>query len=154
MSHGCLYAAVVILTQGGVQRSEETIFTRFAVQVRKGKFQNRKVLLDLVKAMVEVEDRQASGTGLQNFHYGTALSEFAHICAITSPELYRRLAEEMPLPALRTLAYVLHCLMLHTLADCIWSCFHDSDAIVQRCRGFPLRLGSVPLPWLASTSTS
>ena len=82
------------------------IFTRFALQVRQGVFQDKQVLLDLVRAMVEVEDRKARGVGLQNFHYGTALSNFAHTCAIISPELYRMLAKEMPLPALRTLACV------------------------------------------------
>ena len=65
---------------------------------------NYEVLLDLVKAMVDVESRKERGVGLQKFNYGAALSSFAHTCAIISPELYRNMAKHLQLPALRTLA--------------------------------------------------
>ena len=76
--------------------------------VRQGKFNNNghTALLDIVKAMVELEDRKERGVGKQNFNYGPALIEFAHTCAIISPELYRTLQTHMQLPALRSLKYV------------------------------------------------
>ena len=76
--------------------------------VRQGKFNNNghTALLDIVKAMVELEDRNERGVGKQNFNYGPALIEFAHTCAIISPELYRTLQTHMQLPALRSLKYV------------------------------------------------
>lgn len=79
------------------------MFTRFALQVQEGKYEDCEVLLDLVKALVDRQDRRSHGIGNQNFHYGTALSNFAEVCAIISPELYRMLQKDMPLPALRTL---------------------------------------------------
>ena len=38
----------------------------------------------------------------QNFWYTPELDEFAHICAITSPEAYRMLQREFPLRSLRS----------------------------------------------------
>ena len=108
------------------------------MQVGQGKFQDKQVLLDLVRALVQVEDRKARGIGSQNFHYGSTLSNFAHTCAIISPELYRTLAKDMPLPALRTLACV------HTNPR--YTSIHtDSAAVRSRHRAkmprFPIEIG-------------
>ena len=91
-----------------MQTSTQSVFTRFAIQVQQGKFSGKthEVLLDLVKAVVEKEDRISQGVGLQNFKYGSALHEFAHICAIMSPELYRQLRHHLQLPEHRSLLYV------------------------------------------------
>lgn len=51
--------------------------------------------------MVNARDREERGVGLQNFQYTPALDEFAHICAITSPETYRLLRRHLPLPTIR-----------------------------------------------------
>ncbi len=74
---------------------------------QQGKFDGdgHTVFLELIKAMVETQDRADRGVGKQNFNYGPALIEFAHTCVITSPELYRALQMHLQLPAPRTLGY-------------------------------------------------
>lgn len=73
--------------------------------VQNGKFEGDDcaAFLELVKAMVDAEDRNERGVGMQNFKYGPALLEFAHTCAIMSPTLYRSMQSRFQLPAPRTL---------------------------------------------------
>ena len=47
--------------------------------------------------MVNVQDREERGVGLQNFPHPPELDEFAHMCAIVSPEVYHMLWWEFPL---------------------------------------------------------
>ncbi|TBU21591.1 hypothetical protein BD311DRAFT_743520 [Dichomitus squalens] len=84
--------------------SPDSIFTHFAISVHKGEFTSHTVLLDLVRATMELEQRKAGGIGLQHFNYGPALVSFAQVSAIISPELYRMLRMHFQLPDLRTLA--------------------------------------------------
>ena len=51
--------------------------------------------------MVNIQDRDERGVGLQNFSHAPELDEFAHMCAITSPEAYRMLRREFPLRTIR-----------------------------------------------------
>lgn len=74
---------------------------RYALAVLQGKFKDHKVFTQLVDAMVNVQDREERGVGLQNFSYGADLDEFAHMCAIISPEVYRMLRREFPLRTIR-----------------------------------------------------
>lgn len=109
-----------------VQSNPRSTFVRFAEMVQDGKFDGDDcaAFLELVKAMVDVEDRNERGVGMQNFKYGPALLEFAHTCAIVSPTLYRSLQSQFKLPAPRTLGLVLctnasQCLslLIHPEAD-------------------------------------
>ncbi len=61
------------------------------------------MLLDLVSALVEKQKREEQGVGMQNFTYGPALREFANMCAIMSPEVYRKLATHFRLPDIRSI---------------------------------------------------
>jgi hypothetical protein len=70
---------------------------RYALAVLQGKFKDCKVFTQLVDAMVNVQDCEERGVGLQNFLYPPVLDEFAHMCAIISPEVYRMLHREFPL---------------------------------------------------------
>jgi hypothetical protein len=74
---------------------------RYAIAVLEGKFKDRKVFTQLVDAMVNVQDREERGVGLQNFRHTPELDEFAHMCAIISPEAYRMLRREFPLRTIR-----------------------------------------------------
>ena len=73
----------------------------YALAVLEGKFKDRKVFTQLVDAMVNVQDREERGVGLQNFSYGPELDEFVHMCAIISPEAYHMLCREFPLWTIR-----------------------------------------------------
>lgn len=76
----------------------------FASKLMKGEFgDGYGVFKDLFGAMVDLADRQSRGVGLQNFHYGPSLLEFANLAAIISPELYRMTAKYLQLPDFRTL---------------------------------------------------
>lgn len=75
---------------------------RYALGVLNGKFKDRKVFTQLVDAMVNVQDCKERGVGLQNFTYAPELDEFAHMCAIISPEAYRMLRREFPLRTIRS----------------------------------------------------
>ena len=75
---------------------------RYALAVLNGKFKDRKVFTQLVDAMVNVQDREERGVGLQNFTHAPELDEFAHMCAIISPEVYRMLCREFPLRTIRS----------------------------------------------------
>lgn len=66
----------------------------------KGKYQDHKVFTGLVDAMVSARDHEERGIGMQNFEYMPALDEFAHMCAIISPEAYCMLQWELPLRTL------------------------------------------------------
>ena len=59
----------------------------------------------MMSALAELMDREERGVGRQNFQYGPSLVEFANMCAIISPELYRLLAQHFPLPTIRHLKY-------------------------------------------------
>ncbi|OJT13578.1 hypothetical protein TRAPUB_9877, partial [Trametes pubescens] len=85
--------------------SPESVFTRFSLMVQQGKFKGeaQQVLLELVKALVDGQERTERGVGKQNLSYGPALVEFAHTCAITSPQLYRAMQKHLQLPNPRTL---------------------------------------------------
>jgi len=74
---------------------------RYAIAVLNGKFKDRKVFTQLVDAMVNMQDREERGVGLQNFSHAPELDEFAHMCAITSPEAYHMLRREFPLRTIR-----------------------------------------------------
>ena len=74
---------------------------RYALAVLQGKFKDRKVFTQLVDSMVNVQDREERGVGLQNFPHPPELDEFAHMCAIISPEVYRMLRREFPLRTIR-----------------------------------------------------
>lgn len=56
-----------------------------------------------MRALAELLDREERGVGLQNFRYGSSIIEFANMCSIISPELYRLLTEHLPLPTIRSL---------------------------------------------------
>ncbi|KAI0629632.1 hypothetical protein C8Q77DRAFT_1065756 [Trametes polyzona] len=85
--------------------SPDSIFTRFSIMARQGRFDGeaRAVFLELIKAMVTAEERSERGVGNQKFNYGPALLEFSHTCAIMSPELYRGMKKHLQLPEIRTL---------------------------------------------------
>ncbi|OSC96522.1 hypothetical protein PYCCODRAFT_1379012 [Trametes coccinea BRFM310] len=87
------------------QSSSDSIFTRFAIMVHEGKFKRKgkAAFLDLVKAMVTLQEREERGVGKQNFNYGPALLEFSQTCSIISPELYRTMHSHFQLPAHRSL---------------------------------------------------
>ncbi|KAL7281612.1 hypothetical protein ACG7TL_004929 [Trametes sanguinea] len=87
------------------QSSSDSIFTRFAIMVHEGKFKRKgkAAFLDLVKAMVTLQEREERGVGKQNFNYGPALLEFSQTCSIISLELYRTMHSHFQLPAHRSL---------------------------------------------------
>ena len=84
------------------QDTKNSVCVRYALGVLDGKYQKHEVFTGLVDAMVRARDREEWGVGLQNFEYTPALDEFAHICAITSPEAYRLLQRYFPLRTLRS----------------------------------------------------
>ena len=85
---------------------DATAYTRLAVGLIEGKLSGYPIVGDLLKALASRLDREERGVGLQNFQYGASLTEFANLAAIISPELYRLLAQHLPLPTLRHLKYV------------------------------------------------
>ena len=78
-------------------------FLKFAIGVHQGKYDNNRVFLDMVLAVVQLESREERGVGRQNFLYGPAIREFANTALSVSPELYRYLRPVIPLPDPRDL---------------------------------------------------
>jgi hypothetical protein len=75
--------------------------------VLKGKYNDNTIFTGLVEAMVLSRERKDAGKGMQNFEYTPALDEFAHHCAITSPEAYKLLQKTFQLRSLRSLQYAI-----------------------------------------------
>lgn len=82
------------------------MYARLASGILEGKLAGYPIVGDLLEALAEDMDRQGRGVGRQNFKYGPSLFQFASMCAIVSPELYRILTKHLPLPSLRHLRYV------------------------------------------------
>lgn len=61
------------------------------------------VFVQLLAAVVSVNDKEARGVGLQGFRYGPALQDFAHVIAIHSTRAYQAVRKILPLPTVRTL---------------------------------------------------
>ncbi|KAI0329285.1 hypothetical protein GY45DRAFT_1253214 [Cubamyces sp. BRFM 1775] len=78
-----------------------TVYARLASGILDGKLSGYPIVGDLLEALAENIDREERGVGKQNFKYGPSLTQFANMCAIVSPELYRILAKHLPLPTLR-----------------------------------------------------
>ena len=93
---------IVVNSSAITQDTKNSVCVRYALGVLDGKYQKHEVFTGLVDAMVRARDREERGVGLQNFEYTPALDEFAHICAITSPEAYRLLQRYFPLRTLRS----------------------------------------------------
>ena len=89
------------------QDSKASVYARLASGILEGKLSGYPIVSDLLEALAEDMDRQERGVGRQNFKYGPSLTQFANMCAIVSPELYRILTKHMPLPTLRHIRYVL-----------------------------------------------
>ncbi|KAH9896485.1 hypothetical protein C8Q73DRAFT_642433, partial [Cubamyces lactineus] len=83
------------------QDSKVSVYARLASGILEGKLSGYPIVSDLLEALAEDMDRQERGVGRQNFKYGPSLTQFANMCAIVSPELYRILTKHMPLPTLR-----------------------------------------------------
>jgi hypothetical protein len=85
------YAKVKGLTElfEGTQQGKEPILLRFARGILQGKYDDNKVFLGLIHAMVQKNDRDERGVGTQNFQYTPAYDEFLHIISIHSPRAYK-----------------------------------------------------------------
>ncbi|KAI0363681.1 hypothetical protein BV20DRAFT_957785 [Pilatotrama ljubarskyi] len=79
---------------------------RLALALLQGKLSGYPVVGDIMRAAAIQVDRDERGVGRQNFQYGVVLTEFANMCAIASPELYRSLSKHLPLPTPRHLKRV------------------------------------------------
>ncbi|KAJ3007533.1 hypothetical protein NUW54_g3516 [Trametes sanguinea] len=84
---------------------DASAYARLATGLLDGRLSGYPVIGDMMKALAELLDREDRGVGRQNFHYGPSLVEFANMCAITSPELYRILSQYFPLPTIRHLNF-------------------------------------------------
>ncbi|KAI0671454.1 hypothetical protein C8Q78DRAFT_1153176 [Trametes maxima] len=84
-------------------RDEASAYMRLARGLLNGELSGYPIAAPLVKALALTMDREQRGVGRQNFEYGPTLTEFANICAITSPELYRTLSDNLSLPTIRHL---------------------------------------------------
>ncbi|TFK81466.1 hypothetical protein K466DRAFT_656140 [Polyporus arcularius HHB13444] len=82
---------------------DSNAFTRLAVGLVEGKYDGYPVVGGLMRGLLERQEREERGVGLQNFHYDSSVVEFANMCSIISPELYRLLKEHLPLPSIRGL---------------------------------------------------
>ncbi|KAL0563690.1 hypothetical protein V5O48_018374, partial [Marasmius crinis-equi] len=71
-------------------------FQRFSVWAIEGKFDNHKVFLGLVEAMMQKVDQEEHGVGMQNFAYAPAWDEFSQIVALHSPRAHQFLREHFP----------------------------------------------------------
>ncbi|KIY68019.1 hypothetical protein CYLTODRAFT_395984 [Cylindrobasidium torrendii FP15055 ss-10] len=82
---GGQYASVLGLSELIQEDAQGSPFLRFSVGALNGKFDNKKVFLGLVQAMVERVERDERGVGTQNFSYAPAFDEFVSILATHSP---------------------------------------------------------------------
>ncbi|KAI0664773.1 hypothetical protein C8Q70DRAFT_904467 [Cubamyces menziesii] len=82
---------------------DATAYARLAAGLANGALSGYPVVGNMMSALAELMDREERGVGRQNFQYGPSLVEFANMCAIISPELYRLLAQHFPLPTIRHL---------------------------------------------------
>lgn len=62
----------------------------------KGDYDDCEVFLGLVHAMVQKNDRDSRGVGMQNFLYAPAWDEFVHIVSIHSPRAHKFLSQHFP----------------------------------------------------------
>ena len=90
-----------------LQDPDATAYARLAAGLANGALSGYPVVGNMMSALAELMDREERGVGRQNFQYGPSLVEFANMCAIISPELYRLLAQHFPLPTIRHLKYAL-----------------------------------------------
>jgi hypothetical protein len=75
--------------------------------VLKGKYNVNNICTGLVEVMVLSRECKDAGKGMQNFEYMPALDEFAHHCAITTPEAYKLLQKTFQLYSLHSLQYAI-----------------------------------------------
>ncbi|KAH7906400.1 hypothetical protein BJ138DRAFT_1016289 [Hygrophoropsis aurantiaca] len=91
------------LVEEKVWTLRNSLCIRYAIGVLEGKYKDNTVFTGLVEATVLAQERSERGVGLQNFEYTPCFEEFAHMCAITSPEAYRLLSKAIQLPTVRNL---------------------------------------------------
>ncbi|KAH7912049.1 hypothetical protein BJ138DRAFT_1005353, partial [Hygrophoropsis aurantiaca] len=85
------------------EHAKNSVCVRYALGVLEGKYDGSDVFTGLVKATVLAQERREKGKGLQNFQYDPSYEEFAHMCAIISPETYRLLSRSFQMPTQRNL---------------------------------------------------
>ncbi|KAJ3765163.1 hypothetical protein FB446DRAFT_795330 [Lentinula raphanica] len=74
----------------------DSIYTRFAQGVISGKFDDEGVFLGLIDAMVQKNDKEQRGVGMQNFRYTPEWDQFMHIVSIHSPRTYEFIRSKFP----------------------------------------------------------
>ncbi|KAK7448058.1 hypothetical protein VKT23_013815 [Stygiomarasmius scandens] len=76
-----------------IENSDTSPFVQFARGALQGKYNDQEVFLGLVYTMVQKQDREQRGVGMQNFVYTPAWDEFAHMVSIHSPRAHKLLSE-------------------------------------------------------------
>ncbi|KAF9231491.1 hypothetical protein BU15DRAFT_82327 [Melanogaster broomeanus] len=83
------------------QDAKNSVCIRYAIGVLEGKYSGTDIFTGMMEAMVQASERHQRGVGHQNFKYSPALEQFAHMCAIISPEVYRFMKKSFQLPTHR-----------------------------------------------------
>lgn len=97
-------------------------FLQLAKQVVEGKYEEEKVFIGLIEAMVQQKDRESRGIGKQNFHYSASLMEFAFIVRDQSPQTYNTIKKAFQLPVERSLRCDAHTFgRKHILTDSFYT---------------------------------
>ena len=96
-------------------------YIQYAKGIANGRYPKHKLFLGMVQAMVQVQERQAEGKGLQNLHYAPQYSEFLSILQSESSQAYKFFRQYFPASTIRQLQYVLH----HLFA------IHPADLLIE-----------------------
>lgn len=92
-------------------KEEGSIYTRFAQGAVSGKYKDYGVFLGLLHAMVQKQDKDERGVGMQNFQYCPDWDQFMHIASIHSPRTHEFIREHFPGRTKRSFQYVLFCII-------------------------------------------
>ena len=82
------------------------MWVQFAVGAINGKYDDNRVFLSLIEAMVGKVDRSERKVGNQNFKYTKEVVDFSQLIMTISPQSYRYMRPQLQLPTLRYLQCV------------------------------------------------
>ena len=82
------------------------MWVQFAIGAIDGKYNDDRVFLGLIEAMVGKLDRKERKVGNQNFKYTKEVVDFSQLIMTISPQSYRYMRPQLQLPSVRHLQYV------------------------------------------------
>ena len=75
----------------------------FAQGVLSGDYDNHRVFVGMVEAMVTKVERTKRGKGMQNMHYDPSFDQLMHTISIMSPRVHRVLSEHFQIRSLKNI---------------------------------------------------